>query len=155
MKHLKRIGIGGAWLAGAFLFCGMASAQSQQQKIQVPSQGLRSYSISRETVVEGKVVEFTAASKVAPLGPHVTVQTGAGMVDVHLGNAQLLAANNFTLSTGDTVRIVGENVAYGSGMQFLARIVQKGNQVLAVRSARGLPLSPMAKLGQRSEGGAL
>ena len=110
--------------------------------------------MSRETVLQGKVLQYAAASPVAPLGARVTVQTGSGIVDVHLGNARLLMANHLTLSTGDTVRIVGENVAYGTSAQFLARLVQKGNQVLAVRSTRGFPLAPSGKLGQRTAGGA-
>ena len=153
MKRLTRIGIGGAWLAGAVLSCGVASAQTQQ-KAHPFSQSTRAYEMSRETVLEGKVLQYPAASTVAPWGARVTVQTGAGIVDVHLGNARLLLANHLTLSTGDTVRIVGENVAYGTSTQFLARLVQKGNQVLAVRSTRGFPLAPSGKLGQPTAGGA-
>jgi hypothetical protein len=92
---------------------------------------------------------------VAPLGPHVTVATGSGVVDVHLGNARLLQANHLSLSAGDSIQIVGENVAYGAGTQFVARVIQKGNQIVALRSTRGFPLAPMGKLGPRTEGGAL
>ena len=111
--------------------------------------------MSRETVLEGKVLQYTPASSVVPLGAHVTVQTTSGAVDVHVGNANRLAANNLSLASGDTVRIVGENVTYGKSTQFLARIVQKGNQILEVRSTRGFPLGTTAKLGPRTEGGAL
>jgi hypothetical protein len=153
MKRLTRIGIGGAWLASAFLLS--ITAGAQQQKAQSISQRNQAYDVSRESVLQGTVLVYTAASSTAPLGAHVTVQSASGEVDVHLGNAQLLAANHFSLSNGDSVRIVGESLAYGSGTQFVARLVQKGNQVLAVRSTRGFPLSPTGKLGQRSEGGAL
>ena len=154
MKRLNWIGIGGAWLAGAVLLSVVASAQTQQ-KPQISGPSNRAYDVGRETALEGKVVQYTEASTAPPLGAHVTVQTGTGVVDVHLGNAHLLTANHLTLSSGDTVRIVGENLAYGNGTQFVARVVQKGNQVLTVRSMRGFPLSPTGKLAQRSEGGAL
>jgi hypothetical protein len=120
----------------------------------VPQKNL-SYDASRETVLEGNVVQYTPASSVAPLGPHVTVQTSSGVIDVHLGRAGRLEANHFSLASGDRVRIVGEMVPYGTGTQFLARVIQNGNQVLAVRSTRGLPLAPNAKFGPRTEGGAL
>jgi hypothetical protein len=152
MKRLTRIGIGGAWLASAFLLSITASAQQKTQSI---SQRDQAYDVSRESALQGTVVAYTAMSTTPPLGAHVTVQTASGLVDVHLGNAHLLAANHLTLSSGDTVRIVGENLAYGNGTQFVARLVQKGNQVLAVRSTRGFPLSPTGKLAQRPEGGAL
>jgi hypothetical protein len=148
--HASRIGIVG--LAGVVLLAAVAGAQQRAQSIPQKNQ---SYDVNRETVVEGAVLQYTAASTVAPLGAHVTVQTASGIVDVHLGNARLLAANHFSLAGGDSVRIVGENVPYGTGIQFLARVIQKGNQVLAVRSTRGFPLAPNGKSGSRTEGGAL
>jgi hypothetical protein len=153
MKRINRIGIGSAWLIGALLLSITASAQ--QQKAPTVTQRMQAYDVSRESVLQGTVLTYTAVSTTAPLGAHVTVQTGSGTVDVHLGNAQLLAASHFSLSSGDSLRIVGENVAYGTGTQFLARLVQRGNQTLAVRSVRGFPLTVGGKLGPRTEGGAL
>jgi DNA/RNA endonuclease YhcR with UshA esterase domain len=152
MKRLTLIGMGGAWLAGAIFFSATASAQ---QKTQIVPQKNQAYDVSRESVLQGTVLTYTAAATAAPLGAHVTVQTSSGVVDVHLGNAQLLTANHFSLVSGDSVRITGENVAYGTSTQFLARVIQKGNQALAVRSVRGFPLAPSGKLGPRREGGAL
>ena len=88
----------------------------------------------------------------------LVVHTSNGIVDVHLGDARLLAANHFTIQSGDSLRIIGETVAYGNGTQFVARIVQKGTQVLAVRSVRGIPLTYMAPRNgaqAKSQGGAL
>jgi hypothetical protein len=154
MKRIVTLSIGTAWLTAVLLSAGIASAQ-QQANVQTASQKNRAYDMSRETVLEGKVLLYTPASSVPPLGAHVTVQTAAGAVDVHVGNANRLAANHLSLSSGDSVRIVGENVTYGKSTQFLARIVQKGNQILEVRSTRGLPLGTAVKLGPRTEGGAL
>jgi hypothetical protein len=145
-----RVGIG--WLAGVLLLSAITNAQQKADR--VPQRNF-SYDISRETVLQGTVVQYTPVSSVAPLGPHVTVQTGSGVVDVHLGSARLLEANQFSLNSGDSIRIVGENVAYGTGTQFLARVIQKGSQVLAVRSARGLPLAPIGKFGPATARGAL
>ena len=111
--------------------------------------------MSRETALTGTVIKYTESSSAPPLGAHVTLHTSSGVVDVHLGNAQLLAANHFSLSAGDSVRIVGENIASGSSLQFVARVIEKGNQSLTMRSTRGFPLSPVGNMGQRKEGGAL
>ena len=140
------------WLGGVFLLALNANAQQKTQNV---AQRNVSYDVGRETVLEGKVLQYTPASSVAPLGPHVTVQTGSGVIDVHLGSARLLEANHFALANGDSVRIVGENIPYATGAQFVARVIQKGNQVLAVRSTRGFPLVPTGKFGPRTEGGAL
>ncbi len=72
-------------------------------------------------------------------------------MDVELGSAHLLASKNFSLNPGDAVKITGETVALGNGTQFVARVVQKGDQTIAVRSVRGFPIRPLTK----PAGGAL
>jgi hypothetical protein len=141
-----RAGIAG--LAGVLLLCSIASAQQQGQ---VVAQRNLSYEASREVSVQGKVVRYAENSTTAPFGAHVTVQTGSGALDVHLGDARLLDSNHFTVAAGDEVRVVGENVTFGNGTQFVARIIQKGNQAVASRSTRGLPLRPAAA-GKNSAG---
>jgi hypothetical protein len=59
---------------------------------------------------------------------------------VHLGDPRLLAASHFSIETGDTLRIVGETLNTENNTLFVARILQKGTQTLAVRTARGLPV---------------
>ena len=152
MTRLLRWRMGFGWLACALLFSAISSAQ---QKAPSVSQKNLSYDVSHESVLKGTVVQYTASSSVAPLGAHVTVSTGSGVVDAHLGSARLLDANHLSLSAGDSIQIVGENISYGSGTQFVARVIQKGNQTVALRSTRGFPLAPIGKLGPRTEGGAL
>ena len=119
-------------------------AASAQQAASPDLRVLRSYNASREVSLVGTVVKFDPASTTSPIGAHVTLQAASGPVDVHLGNAKLLAANHMTLNPGDNVRIVGENMAIGDGTYFAARLVQKGMQIVAVRNTRGFPLSPVA-----------
>ncbi len=126
----------------AGIFCDAAIAQEKTGANAIA--GLAAYDVKRETTLIGTVQAYTPAAQAPPLGPHVALRTSSGVVDVHLGEARLLAANHFTITSGDTLRIIGESVAYGNGTQFVARIVQKGAQTLAVRSVRGIPLSYMA-----------
>lgn len=132
-----RIGI--VLLGSTLLLATMASAQQKN----APQVNL-GYEVGREVSVQGSVISYSETSSAAPFGARVTLQTGAGALDVHLGNVRLLASNHFTLSPGDSIRVVGENVTSGQGSQFVARIVQKGNQSVALRSVRGLPLRPMS-----------
>ena len=140
-----------AWLCAVLLCCASADAQ---QKTQSAAQQRRAYDVSREASLQGTVVSFEENSSTAPLGPHVVIQTTSGQVDVHVGDARLLKANHLTLAAGDSVRVVGENVTQGASSQFFARIIQKGNQSLTLRSARGFPLRPTSKAG-KSEAGVL
>jgi hypothetical protein len=117
-----------------------------QQAGQAVAQQLRAYEIGRESSLVGTVVKFDAASSTPPIGAHVILQTSAGQADVHLGNAKVLQAGHLELNPGDTVRIVGEPMALGNTSYFAARIVQKGAQAVAVRNAKGFPLTPAATL---------
>jgi hypothetical protein len=135
-KCLLTIGLAAGFLAGAAIGQEKTSANARA--------GLAAYDVKRETNLIGTVQAYTTAAQTPPLGAHVTLLTSGGLVDVHLGDARLLAANHFNIQSGDTLRIIGESVAYGKATQFVARIVQKGTQTLAVRSIRGIPLSYMA-----------
>jgi hypothetical protein len=117
-----------------------------QQAPQPAAQQLRFYDIGRESFLVGTVVRFNSASSTPPIGAHVILQTSAGQADVHLGNAKVLQAGHLELNPGDTVRIVGEPMAFGDTTYFAARIVQKGAQAVAVRNAKGFPLTPAATL---------
>ena len=73
------------------------------------------------------------------------VATSSGTVDVHAGNPKLITASHLALQAGDSVSFTGENVTVGDKSVFVARIIQKGNQSVAVRSANGTPLRPTAR----------
>jgi hypothetical protein len=145
-RNLRFMGIG--WFCVGLLLAGVSGAQS-------PGVGPRpnqAYDVSRESVLQGKVVQFTAESSVAPLGARVSVQTASGPVDVHIGSAKILENNHFTLAVGDHIKVVGENLPYGNGTQFFARLVEKGSQSIAVRGTRGFPLRPVTSSGAKRQG---
>jgi hypothetical protein len=96
--------------------------------------------LARESALQGTVIEYTAVSSTAPLGAHVLLQTSAGTVDAHLGNGKVLEANRISLSAGDSVRVVGENVTFKGNTIFAARTLQKGSQTVTLRSKNGMPL---------------
>jgi hypothetical protein len=127
-------------LSTALFFAPLSGAQ--QKPTTVPQANM-AYDVSRESVVQGTVVSYTAASSVAPIGPHVKVQTASGVVDVHLGNASLIKQNDVILASGDSVSIVGESLSFGSGSVFVARVLKKGSQTITLRNLNGVPI--MAK----------
>lgn len=126
----------------AAAFCGGAYGQIPQAAVRNTGPG--GYDVARESVISGKVLEYSAAGKGALRGAHVLVQTSSGTVDAHLGNARMLTANHLTLEAGDSVNITGETVTYSGGTVFVARVIQKGAQSVAVRSRAGMPLLPTA-----------
>jgi hypothetical protein len=122
----------------------LGSGARGQQPATAPATRTGEYDVKRESDVVGTVVAYFANPKTAPFGARATVQTSSAAIEVHLGDARLLAANHFSIETGDTLRIVGETLAVGDSSLFVARIVQKGTQALAVRTARGFPIPYVA-----------
>ena len=102
------------------------------------------YDVARESVISGKIVQYSSASTTPPLGARISLQTGSGTIEVHAGNAKLIQASNISLQAGDTVSITGETVTFGNTSVFVARIIQKGSQSATVRSKNGVPLLPTA-----------
>jgi hypothetical protein len=130
------------WIVGSAALALCGGAFGQQPAAPAPRAG--EYDVKRESEVVGTVVGYAANSKTAPFGARATVQTGSGLMEVHLGDARFLAANHFSIETGDTLRIVGETLATGNTSLFVARILQKGTQALAVRTTRGLQVPYVA-----------
>ena len=142
MKRNIRLCLSSAAFAAALFSTPYSGAQQKQAPV---AQANISYELSRETMLQGTVVSFTANSKIAPLGSHVSLQTASGIVDVHLGNESLLKSNDIFLAPGDAVRIVGETQLYGAGNFFAARVLQKGSQSVTLRNSNGIPLAPRRK----------
>jgi len=92
-------------------------------------------------MIEGTVLSYSAESATPPMGAHVVLQTASGTMDVHLGAASYLHASHFSLTKGDSVKVVGVNSATRQGSVFLVRVIQKGGQFLALRTAKGALLS--------------
>jgi hypothetical protein len=107
---------------------------------QAPMRAL-AYDATQETVIEGTVLSYIAESATPPIGAHFLLQTAAGAIDVHLGAARFLQANNFSLAKGDSVRVVGVSCDTQQGAVFLARVIQKAGQSLVLRTAKGALLS--------------
>lgn len=145
MNIYKRIGAIGAVLLGAAAGLALCvAAQGQQIQQIVEHRAGASYDVARESVISGKIVQYSSVSSTAPFGAHISLQSGSGTIEVHAGNAKVIQASNISLQAGDTVSITGETVPSGSSSVFVARIIQKGSQSVRVRSKNGMPLLPTA-----------
>src|SRR6201993_3112772 len=124
----------------AAVCAGSAFAQRPGANAASAKPALDSYNIANDVSLQGTVLNFTENSQTAPLGAHVLLQTSAGNVDVHLGDARFLRLAKLNITPGASLRFVGQMSSAGKNPVFLARLVQIGAQVVAVRSVHGLPL---------------
>lgn len=146
------------WILTLLLPTSLRQSDAAAQQAPTPASAPAAFAVKREITVLGTVAAYTQTPQAPPFGARVTLETCAGTVDVHLGDPRFLAANQFAIQPGDSLRIVGEAVAYGTGSQFVAPIVQKGTRALMVRSRRGFPLSyaaPRSDLNSKPQGGVL
>ena len=99
------------------------------------------YDIANDVSLQGTIQSYTENSQTPPIGTHLVLQTSDGNVEVHLGDARLLHLAKMNLAQGMSIRVVGQMQTAGAKPVFMARLVQSGAQVLAVRSVHGLPLA--------------
>jgi len=141
MQKAIRVRIAGFFTALLLLLGNAAWAQKLADRPRQVAMRTLAYDATRETVVEGTVLSYTAESATPPIGAHFVLQNAASAIDVHLGAASFLQANHFSLATGDSVRVVGVSSATRQGTVLLVRVIQKGGQSLVLRTAKGAPLS--------------
>jgi hypothetical protein len=148
MKIHKWMGSARAIVAGAALMLGALLSGFVVWGQQIPQIAAHrsgaAYDVAHESVISGKVVQYSSASTTPPMGAHISLQTSSGTIEVHAGSAKLIQASNISLQAGDSVSITGETVQFGNSNVFVARLIQKGAQSVAVRSKNGVPLLPTA-----------
>jgi hypothetical protein len=130
---------------GAVLaFVSGVEARGQQIQLSAGHRAGAAYDVARESIIRGKIVQYSSASTTPPLGAHISLQTSFGTIDVHAGNAKVIQASNISLQAGDSVSITGETVQFANSSVFVARVIQKGSQSVVMRSKNGVPLLPTA-----------
>jgi hypothetical protein len=131
------------------LFGLAAFSQQPHSGVSSPKTARGAYNIANDVSLQGTVLKYTENSATPPIGTHVLLQTSSGNVDVHLGDARLLHLGKLFITPGSNIRFVGQMNTEGSKQIFLARLVQVGSQVLAVRNEHGFLISRGAARGNK------
>lgn len=126
-----------SFLCTVILGCaGISPAQQAAVRPQAAPPRLHAYAPGRETFLEGVFLRYEQAG-----AGRILLQTAVGTVSADLGPAAYLAANHFTLAAGDSVKLLGVSSTARQGTVFLARMIQKGEESLVLRTAQGAPLA--------------
>jgi hypothetical protein len=118
-----------------------AVAQSSQPATTSAKTAPGTYNLADDVSLQGTILSYTEDSQTPPMGTHLVLQTSSGNAEVHLGDARLLHLAKMNLAPGMSIRVVGQMQNVGAKPMFMARLIQSGAQVLAVRSVHGLPLA--------------
>jgi hypothetical protein len=102
--------------------------------------GPHRYDPATEATITGTVEDVLhPAGYNGMAGTHVNLKTQDGVVQVHLGPEAYIAKQNFSIEKGDTLSVTGSKQVMGGQTVLLAREVKKGDAVLTLRDANGIP----------------
>ena len=109
----------------------------------------RIYNPKTVETLSGEVVsvdKFTPGKRMA-YGVHFTLKTEKETIPVHLGPGWYMEKQAVTIAAGDKVEVTGSRIMYQGKPAIIAAEVKKGDQVLQLRDASGVP----AWAGQRRQ----
>jgi hypothetical protein len=126
-------------LAGTFTVIALILAAMTMSLAQNPNIVThRPYNRLTELVLRGSINQLERNPKNTPLlGTYLILATPNGKVPVHLGFFRLTDGR---LAIGDTVTVIGTLASVNGKNLVLARIVNKGSEMIAVRNENGIAL---------------
>ena len=72
------------------------------------------------------------------VGVHIDLKTPEGLLDIRVGPAAFIGQNNFWFFADDSIVVIGAKEPQSDGT-ILAKAIQKGSQVLVLRTDSGVP----------------
>lgn len=124
-------------LAAFTLFLGLLPAVAQ--KAQGNDTSTPKYDVHTETTVKGTVEEVKLPAKGNEIA-HLMVKSGSGIVDVYLCPKSFLDDMGLSFSKGEEVAVTGSKITQDNADMVLARAVEKGNDNVTLRDAKGTPV---------------
>lgn len=106
------------------------------------SQYDRMFDTSTVQTVGGEVVsvdKFTPASGMSS-GVHLLVKTATETISVHLGPSWFIENQDTKIAPKDKIEVKGSRVTYKGKPAIIAAEVKKGDDVLRLREANGVPV---------------
>ncbi|MFZ0634722.1 MAG: hypothetical protein WA755_01220 [Candidatus Acidiferrales bacterium] len=106
------------------------------------------YDASREVTLTGTVINVVAkASPGLPTGARMLLATAHGDVYAHLGDFALKGPNSLSLTSGQSVKVVGVMISVKSKQVFLVRTILSGDRSYTIRNSHGFLVPPSVHAG--------
>jgi len=102
--------------------------------------GARAFDPKAVTTIQGKIVDVQRIAWGRHDGVHLTVAMGSENVAVHLGPDFYVDAQSLKLAQGDDIEVKGARTTFDGRPVIIAQEVRRGDHVLALRDANGVPL---------------
>jgi hypothetical protein len=111
-----------------------------------PRSGTPAYDPATEVTVKGSIEEVKQQTGMP--GTHLILKTDKESLDVRLGPSAFLTAHKFEIAKGDQIEVTGSKVKLAGLDVILAREVKKGDTILTLRNAQGIPEWSRGRRGQ-------
>ncbi|HEY6005281.1 MAG TPA: hypothetical protein VIV57_20540 [Anaeromyxobacter sp.] len=153
--HLGWLVLLGAWLAPAAV---PAQVDGDPAQATCPGcarmggpggPGGRRFDPKAVTLIQGEVADVQRVARGRHEGIHLTVAMGSENVIVHLGPAFYVDGQDLKLAKGDRIEVKGARTTFDGQPVILAQEVRRGEQVLTLRDANGVPLWRGQGMGRR------
>lgn len=108
------------------------------------------YDLNKEIKIDGTIDKIETNSSGGPIGTHLVVISGQGVVDVHLGASAAVTAKNLGLAVGESVHVTGMMASIGGNPVLLARILTTSNHIYVLRNEHGAPIRSLMPRGAAS-----
>ena len=102
----------------------------------------RMYDPKTVETVSGEVTSVQQMTPMKGMGPgvHLTLKTDKETVDVHLGPAWYIERQDIKIAAGDKIEVKGSRITYQGKPAIIAAEIHKGDEVLVLRDANGIPM---------------
>ncbi len=100
----------------------------------------RAFDPSAVTTVQGQIVDIQRLARRGHQGIHLIVAMGSETLAVRVGPDFYVDAQAIKLAKGDQVEVKGARTTFGGQPVMIAQEIRRGDQVLALRDADGVPL---------------
>lgn len=101
--------------------------------------GRHAFTQGATTQVQAEILDVERVARGAHQGVHLAVAVGAERLDVLLGPDFYVDAQPLKLAKGDRIEVKGARTTYDGRSAIVAQEVRRGDQVLTLRDANGLP----------------
>lgn len=102
----------------------------------------RLYDVKSVETVSGEVtgMEEMTPFKGMGRGVHLMLETDKESISVHLGPAWYVERQDTEITVGDKIEVKGSRIAYEGKPAIIAAEIRKGDEVLTLRDASGIPM---------------
>jgi hypothetical protein len=104
------------------------------------AQGSALYNPANEMMVSGSVIEskeFACPVSEGEMGSHVMLQTGSGVITVHLAPGRVIRSQKISFQPGDTLSVLGSKSRVTGNNDLIAREIMRGSETYILRDRDG------------------